>query len=175
MNGIFSGSKELTHILQWYNYSLYDITALGRVEPLSWDEIAINEPAQEHLFSHKYLLVPIPKEDEKLQQAYAKYRADGFFPILRIPEKDLEKRICPDLHASYGITRQNHRHYLLHELYFEERGISAFSSPGVYLRHPSRLAIPIKKAVEIFSRYFAVAQFTDKGVKLRNQQKIYVN
>src|SRR3989338_11141067 len=149
------GTRNLSHILQWHGWSLYDITTSpARIEPLTWDEIPMRDQAFELTFFHHYLLLPIPKENETLKNAYVQSRKEGLFPVLCVPKHHPEY----DIKASDGYRDKEKKIdcYFLNELYCREDAVSAFSAPCVYQTYSSTVIIPIQNVVEVFSHYFAV-------------------
>ena len=172
MEEIIADSSNLCDILGWHGWSLYDITASQeRIEPLSWDEIGARGRANHCQFLHRYLLLPIPEGNEKLRTAYAKTRDANIFPILQITDKKQQF----DMAASEGYHNQGMLYYFLNELYFGKNQVSAFSSPCLQYNYPSLVYIPLKKTVEVFSHYFAIAQFTSEGVTIKKLLKKFVN
>lgn len=168
------GTRNLSPILEWHGWSMYDITTPpNRIEPLTWEEIPMRDQASELTFFHRYLLLPLPKENETIKEAYVNSRRDGFFPVLGIPVENREFNL--GARDGYRDRAKGIDYYFLNEFYCREDAISAFSAPCVYRTHPSTVIIPMPKVVEVFSRYFAIIQFTPKGVKVQKVKKNFVN
>ncbi len=172
MGNNFPDSRNLSLILEWHGWSLLDITAPpARIEPLSWDEIEMRELARHYELHHRYLLLPVPEENERFRDAYAKSRTESLFPVLKFSKGKLPYGV----EAWDGYATQGYAYYLLNEFYFSENKISVFSAPCVYSNYSSLVSIPSQNAIEVFSQHFAIVQFTDKGVKMKKPRKEYVN
>lgn len=166
MDKRFSGDSTLAHILKWYGWGLYDVTTvMPRVTSFSWKEIAGPGAAEHYHLYHRYYLLPLPEEGESVKMAYINSRNERTYPILRIPKiKPKEERHFM-INAEDGFNGGNFDCYFLNELYFQEKNLSASSSIFFSDEYPSRVSIPAKQAVDVFSHYFALVTIvTDGGV-----------
>ena len=164
MDKRFPGDRNLAHILKWYSWALYDITAASvRIEPFSWDEIAMRDQADFYEISHRYYLLPLPQEGETVKKAYARSRKEQTFPILRIPKGERRFTVI----AENGFTESDFNCYYLNEFYFQEEHLRTFCTIWANYHSPSRITIPAKEAADIFSQYFAVIQFIDGNIKFK--------
>ncbi len=168
----FPGGKDLTHCLEWYGWALYDVTAPSiRIEPFSWDEIAMGDQATSCLVSHNYYLLPIPEGNETIKLAYAKSREERSFPILKIPKEERRLNIV----AEHGLNHKQFNCYFLAEFHFQEDSLLTFTSPLLQYNYPSKVIVPSSRTAEMFIKYFSVIQFMDKGVKFKEAKKIFIN
>ena len=65
--------------------------------------------------------------------------------------------------------------YFLNEFYFKEEALYASSSIFFSYYNPSRISVPAKQAVEVFSRYFSLITFAGEGVLYQEPLNKYVD
>jgi len=172
MDQRFLGDTNLAHILKWYGWALYDITAPSvRIEPFSWDEIDMRDQAEHYQISHRYYLLPIPQEGESIKKAYAKSKKEHTFPILRIPKEERRYTVI----AEDGFRESGFNCYYLNEFYFQEAHLRTFCPIWANYHSPSRITIPSKEAVEVFSQYFSLVQFIDGKIEFKGPLQKYVD
>ena len=172
MDKRFPGDRNLAHLLKWYGWALYDITAASaRIEPFSWDEIAMSDQADYYQISHQYYLLPIPPEGETVKKAYARSRKEHTFPILRIPKGERRFTVT----AENGFTESGFNCYYLNEFYFQEEHLRTFCPIWAHYYSPSRITIPSKEAVDVFNQYFTLVQFIDGKIELKEPLRKFVD
>ncbi len=175
MDREFPDSKSLAVLLKWYNWALYDITtSLANPYSPSLEEIAFDE-ATRYEYHHRYLLLPIPQEKETLQKTYSSLRTKQIHPVMRIPallSKD-EKEF--NIRAEDGFKDDKFNCYYLNEFYFQEDELYTSNSLFFSTEYNSRLAIPLPHVLEVFSRYFCLIQFTDKGTVIKKPAHSYAD
>src|SRR3989344_4859230 len=167
----FPDSANLALIFKMYGWALYDITtSLDNPFSPSLAEIAFDESTRYEIY-HRYYLLPIAKERESLTKTYASSRAGQTHPILRIPTKLSKEEKTMDIKAEDGFTSSNFNCYYLNEFYFKEDTLYTSNSLFFAPNFTSRVAIPTSRALEAFSRYFSLAQFTDDGILIKKLEK----
>ncbi len=172
MDHIFRNSEALRSVIEASGVTLYDITASpARIEPLSWDELEMRDPARIYGVSHKYLILPVTEDETRLRDAQMNWIKQGNFSALWIPEQIRDRSII----ASDAYTSGNISYYLINEIYFTEDKVIAYSQPNITAPYSSVVRIPNEIAVETFAKHFAVIQFAKTGIWLKPQQKIIFN
>jgi hypothetical protein len=165
---IFPESRELIDLIKNHYWSLYDTTRESE-EPfkekrIPWGELESDGPAKELVYGNNYFFLPIPKNGESLDRAYANAGHTGpcmqFENLRKYRYMDKKRAIIIDEMPTYLFTRLGI--YPNREKYM----VTLFTPPSEVPNRPI-LALPFETALESFQKHFKIITSKDynRGVE----------
>ncbi|MBN2142062.1 hypothetical protein JW711_01910 [Candidatus Woesearchaeota archaeon] len=146
LNGVFPRSQDLKEIIEWHDWTLYDVS--GPSQPI-WEELDKVRPAQEYEVGHNYLFVPIPKNGETLRQVYTPTK--GLGPSLTIENPDDPRWLALEV-----LPKMNGMIALFSRLFMHEDCAFVSSPQTAYLPNPDFVAMNYNQLIDTFQRHFRI-------------------
>jgi hypothetical protein len=158
MKGTFPQSRELKEIIEWYDWTLYDVTRPPKVA-FKWEEMEHQAPAEGYEIGHDYLFVPIPKEGQTPREAYTPTKGLGPSLLIEDPKDERWDRLYIDRRSF-----EQGRPILFTRLLFEEPCAVAMSPKTAFVPDPDSIGIKYDHLVDTFRRYFRIVLPQEYGL-----------